>query len=56
MNDHQMEQMSVSIRQLEMERNEMLRRVESEEKQRQVVQKEFDELRSQLATQSKSGV
>ncbi|KAI0218823.1 hypothetical protein LSAT2_029545 [Lamellibrachia satsuma] len=51
-NSAQMEQMSVSIRQLEMERNEMLNRVESEEKQRQVVQKELDELRSQLATQT----
>ena len=46
--------MSVSIRQLEMERNEMIRSLENEEKQRQVVQKELDELRSQLASQSES--
>jgi len=50
----QVEQMSVSIRQLEMERNEMIRSLENEEKQRQVVQKELDELRSQLASQSES--
>ncbi|KAK2175475.1 hypothetical protein NP493_729g01024 [Ridgeia piscesae] len=48
----QVEQMSVSIRQLEMERNEMIRSLENEEKQRQVVQKELDELRSQLASQT----
>ena len=53
-NTDQVEQMSVSIRQLEMERNEMIRSLENEEKQRQVVQKELDELRSQLASQSES--
>ena len=43
----------MSIRQLEMERDETQRRVESEEKQRQTAQKELEEFRSQLATQGK---